>query len=342
MLLYTNIHLLQIRNLRISNPFSTQPVVCQSAGTVGILSLHDFDIYTQSSSVTSVVATTGGSIAQILASGLNWYDSGSGSFFAGSVVPSTLTVSNYAGPNRLIPASGYVPVTENGDAFTNTYATVPAAIHFWPMNEGSGSTFVDNIGTTNLTSSNVTYSVTSGMGSTAVAQFNGSSSSAHAAGVDSTLNFNGTQPMTVCYWSAGATLASATAIGNLQTTSSFQGWEAGYGGSGPEANFLVVGAVTTNQLTLTNTAASTSGLYCWTYSGSLAPSGLLLYVNGALHSTTTTTATLTSGSTSTSAVYVGSRSNSTNFYSGSMGYMRVWNQVLTSAQIATLFGLGPR
>ena len=187
------------RGMHYTNPGSTNPIINHTAGAVGILSLRDWDINTQSSSFTIGVDLAGGTVSQFALSGTNWNDAGTGHLVGGSVVPTFITCSSYAGPNRLL-ASGFAPSIQNGDCFTNTYgSSVPTAIHFWPMNEGTGSTLHDSIGSTNLTATNVTWATSTGMGTSAVAQFNGTSSFASAASVDSTLNFNGTQPMTVCY-----------------------------------------------------------------------------------------------------------------------------------------------
>jgi Concanavalin A-like lectin/glucanases superfamily len=319
------------------------PVITHNVVSPGILNLDHWNINSPSSTGFNLVSFTGGAAPLVSASGINWNDNASntGAAFAGSVVPSIITVSNYAGPNRLL-ASGYSPAVKNGDAFTNTYNLIPAAIHFWPMNEGSGSTFVDHIGSTNLTASNVTWSTTSGMGTPAVAQFNGTTSYAAAGSVDSTLNFNGSQAMTVCYWATNPTPSNATVIGNLETSSSYQGWEAGLSSNYPA--FLVVGAVTSNQLTVVGTVQATAGaqMYCWTYNGNLSYTGVNLYANGASESTVVNTGTLTSGSTSTSPVFVGARNNSTNPYGGAIAYLRVWNTALTSGQIAALYALGPQ
>jgi hypothetical protein len=120
-----NIQSLQLSAVQLANPGVNWPVLTQAAGNVGILSLRDWDLNTQSSTFSNVVALSGGTIGQLASSGMNWYDASAntGSFFSGSVVPAILTCSNYAGPNRLL-ASGFVPAMENGDCFTNTYATV--------------------------------------------------------------------------------------------------------------------------------------------------------------------------------------------------------------------------
>jgi hypothetical protein len=120
-----NIKSLQIAGAQITNPGVNWPFLTQTAGNVGILSLRDNDFYTQTSTFSNVIALNGGTIGQLAASGNSWYDgsSNTGYFFSGSVVPGVLTCSNYAGPSRIL-ASGFAPVIENGDCFTNNYTTV--------------------------------------------------------------------------------------------------------------------------------------------------------------------------------------------------------------------------
>ena len=144
---------LQIKGVTITNPAVTWPVLTIGGGSDGILSLRDWDLNTQSSTFSNVVALTGGTIGQIAASGMNWYDntSNTGSFFSGSVVPTTLTVSNYAGPNRLL-GSGFVPTFENGDAFTNTYPAATTTYVNTIFNEQTSGTAL--VGTAPATCSN--------------------------------------------------------------------------------------------------------------------------------------------------------------------------------------------
>lgn len=261
------------------------------------------------------------------------------SFLGGFLGPNTNAVGlgGSLGPGTSLSGLG-------GQLGSGISSAIPSAIHFWPMNEGSGSTFHDSIGTTNLTASNVVWGVTSGLGASAVALFNGSTTSAVAGSVDSTLNFNGTQPMTIAFWINPNGSASYTFAGNLQTSSSFQGWEAT--NTGPSGTgLLVVGAVTTNQMTAVDNIplVGTVPLFLViTYSGNLNVSGVKLYQNGVSETVSDSTGTLTSGSTSTQPFVVGARGNGSNFYSGAMAYMRVWNQVLTQAQVTALFALGPQ
>jgi Concanavalin A-like lectin/glucanases superfamily len=221
-------------------------------------------------------------------------------------------------------------------------SAIPAAIHFWPMNEGAGSTFVDHVGSTNLTASNVTWAVSSGLGSSAVAQFNGTTSSAVASAVDSTLNFNGTSPMSIAFWVFPVSNNPATFAGNLETASEYQGWEATLDVS---TGLLVVNTVTTNQMSALGTTAlatNTATFVVMTYTGSLNAAGVSIYIDGVAQTVTDQSGTLTAGATSTQPFIMGARGNATSFYDGGMAYMRVWNQVLMPTQVSALYALGPQ
>lgn len=135
--LSSNIQSLQLSGIQITNPGANWPMINQVNGNIGILSLRDWDLNTQSSSFSNVIHTTGGTIGQLSVSGIQWYDNptNTGSFFSGSAVPAILTCSNYSGPNRLL-AAGYIPAIQNGDCFTNTYSTTYLSTTF---NEGSAA-----------------------------------------------------------------------------------------------------------------------------------------------------------------------------------------------------------
>lgn len=135
--LAANFQDLQIRGLQVVNPAVTWPILYQGSGVGGMLTLRDWDVDTQTSTVSNVVQTAGGSLGQLVASGLNWYDGvGTGNFFAGSIVPASITCSNYSGPNLLL-ASGWSPGVKNGDCFTNTVLTTYMSTTFNEASSGA-------------------------------------------------------------------------------------------------------------------------------------------------------------------------------------------------------------
>jgi hypothetical protein len=128
-LLDTNFSNFTLDHVKALNPAISWPILSQIAGAGGNVSLHNWDITTATSTLAEMVDLTGGSVAHLAASGISWNDSlGTGSVFAGSQVPSTLTCSSYSGPNLLL-AGGFAPATENGDCFTNTYPSTTTYVN---------------------------------------------------------------------------------------------------------------------------------------------------------------------------------------------------------------------
>lgn len=243
-----------------------------------------------------------------------------------------------AGP--LPPPSGL------GGSLATGGGGLPTAIHFWAMNEGTGSTLHDGIGTTDLTTSNVAWTATpSGMGASAdIAFFNGTNSFAQASAVDASLNFSGTTPFTLAFWAYLNSSASATFFGNLTAPTTYEGWEmTNAGGAG--LGTLLVNQVTSNQMSAVDSSGAATGtpiFIALTYTGSLTLAGVKEYINGVSQTLTDTTGTLSAGFTSAIPFLVGRRADATNSYNGGLAYLRIWNQVLTPTQISTLFTNGPQ
>jgi hypothetical protein len=150
-ILTSNFKNIQISNVQVTNPGVNWPLLSQTAGTCGTLGLRNWDLNTQTSSFSNVVNLTGGTpCQQIAASGINWNDAvtNTGYLFAGTAVPSTITLSNYAGPNRVL-GPGFAPIGQNGDAFTNVYGIIYVATTF---NEAASTTAL--AGTTPVTCTN--------------------------------------------------------------------------------------------------------------------------------------------------------------------------------------------
>lgn len=218
------------------------------------------------------------------------------------------------------------------------------AQHFWPMNEGSGSTFVDHAGGTNLTTSGIIWTAApAGMGAAPlIAGFNGSAGFAQASVVDPTLNFNGLTPFTISVWVYPTGSASFSVCGNLTAPTSYEGWELTSGGA-TGTGILLVNNITTNQMTALNgipIVGSVPTLLTITYNGSLSLAGVKMYINGAPTPVTDSSGTLSAAFTSAIPFLVGKRADGTNFFTGVMAYMRTWALAATPTQVAGIFALG--
>lgn len=145
------------KNVTLANiqltPGINWPILTHNVMTPGTLSLRGWDILSPSLTGFSLVSFTGGALPNIQANSLQWTDNASnaGSVFLGTATPGSINVSNYAGPNRLLGA-GFAPVISNGDAFTNTYASVAVTYVNTTFNEAASGTAV--AGTTPATCAN--------------------------------------------------------------------------------------------------------------------------------------------------------------------------------------------
>jgi hypothetical protein len=114
---------IELDHVSFSNPAANYPILALVGGTGGNLVLRDWNVQTSTSTFSELVDFLGGTFGNVTASGFTWNDSiGTGSVFAGAQVPPIMTCSNYAGPNLLL-AGGFAPAIQNGDCFTNSYAT---------------------------------------------------------------------------------------------------------------------------------------------------------------------------------------------------------------------------
>ena len=224
---------------------------------------------------------------------------------------------------------------------------VPAAIHFWPMNEGSGDTFFDQIGTTNFTATGLTWATNTGMGASAVAQFTPTTPTvANANAYDASLDFNGTQPWTVAFW-AYPTQGGAI-LSNLEVSGGYTGWEIGTGAGNTQWPSIAPGVnagAATFLLVYNNNGFALSAAQFWalTYDGSNTVAGCKAYLNGSPISLTTFEDTFIPPISSTQPMRIGQRpADGSEIYGGGLAYMRVWNSALPQTSIAALQHAGPK
>lgn len=238
-------------------------------------------------------------------------------------------------------ASGTVVLHKAGSS-----NAIPAAIAFWPLTDGVGAgTFLDHIGSANMPwYSAPSYSTVTGMGASPVPFLNHTGGQ---AAVESALNFNGTQPMSVALWVYTPAAGTQVILTDLDVANGYTGWEVDLTSiSGqPVAEFIVVCQSGNGQITVNSTttfALNVAVFLVVTYTGSQKAAGVKFYINGSASANTVITDTITGGgATSTIGVRTGDRTDGSGAFND-VAYIRVWNVVLTQGQISALYALGPQ
>ena len=240
-------------------------------------------------------------------------------------------------------------ITHTQPVTLNIATTNNGLVEGWPANEGTGSTLhtVSSSGD-NLTATNVTWGTTTGFPGQ-VAQYNGS---AYAVGANQTnTNFSGSTPLSVCVW-MNATTFSPTDQGILSTvdlgTSAATGWDFEVIYNKPSIYFVNNLATSNLFHVVTSTAtltANTTYMLCFTYDGSMNGNGISIYINGVSEPVVPVTNALTGPTTNTNPVILGARHNGAGIvwpFSGALGYPRIYNRALTSAEVSTLYAAGAK
>lgn len=226
----------------------------------------------------------------------------------------------------------------------------------WPMNEGSGTVFIDNNAAasnpTNLstTLSDGAWGSVSGWPSTPFT-FNGT----HGGSVvtPAAPNYDLTSwslPFSVCTWINAASFPAGEAgfVSTLNSAFLFPGWELEATGSG-HLQFYIINTVSGNdmiQVASTGTLSTGANTQvCATYSGSRLASGVILYINGSSVSTSVVQNGLSATNAHSSSLGVAIRVSSTGGFSdpftGTLGYASVWSCALSSGVISANNSAGP-
>lgn len=241
---------------------------------------------------------------------------------------------------------GIVGVLDTPEGLGGSLATsgggFPAAIHFWPMNEGTGTIFHDSIGGLNFSCPLVSWTSTPGVpGSTALFT-TASPTLATAAAYDADLDFDGTHAWTYSAWIYPTTMG--VLLGNLVPPSYPGGWEVGNLLLNTIGAFALINSGSAFTANYISTGFFYSNLYLvtFTYDGSNTAAGLQIYLNGVSQPATNYSATGTPPERSSQPFLMGARLDGSNPYGGGLSFVRVWNQVLTPTQISTLFTNGPQ
>jgi hypothetical protein len=213
-------------------------------------------------------------------------------------------------------------------------------VSYWPLDESSGSTAHDVVGT-----NPITYNAGTTLGAAGAIAHDSDTAITHGLNQDatannpSTLNISGNLSVMAWEKSAGAQSAS-----NARVVAKYDGTNINYlmawSGTTTTMRFLVDdspgnGASSSNRLTASSTVSTTDGLWHMLV-GTWDGSNCKLYVDGALKSTTAGTGSA-SVMTNTSPVTLG-LSNASMV--GTIDEVAVWSKALTAAQISNLYTLG--
>jgi hypothetical protein len=208
-------------------------------------------------------------------------------------------------------------------------------LNYWPMNEGTGSSFIDAIAANNLTAAGISWS-----GGTPT--FSGASgvSGAYTTTQPAPLN-NASTPFSVSMWVNLTAPDGAYLLSNSYGTT--PGWQFTITGSGYPIVALVSGGF---PLVVDGSSAVAAGVrqnIVFTYDGSRNASGVKIYLNGTLLASNILANAL---STDISAPPVNffvmaepdsaGAGVSQNNVPGTMDHLRIYNRVLAAADIAIL------
>jgi hypothetical protein len=219
-------------------------------------------------------------------------------------------------------------------------------IENWKSQEGTGTTLANSgsDSTNSVTTTNVTWASAAGF-TGLVATYNGSTSTATAASATNT-NFTGSTPFSICQWVNPSALASSGSAVMLANTSSTTGIAVEIAGSAtgfPGAYQVFLYSTLSNFINVSSNATTipvgSATLACFTYSGTGVASGITSYINGVPVANTVVNDTLSGGSIASGLpIRIGSGGGTA--FSGAIGRVRIFNRLLSGAEISAMFAAG--
>ena len=249
------------------------------------------------------------------------------------------------------------PGRVTGGALTTSVCSisgVPAPILCWPIDEGTGTTYVEAITGNNMTAQNNTWTAVSGFPNK-MSFYSGASASNATAANDTLINplFNGSTAFSVSFWFVDNTPGGCVSgVGTFWST-----WTASYVGVGMRDSFsnscqpvmYIINTLTTNWLI---TYAAVSGIpinlrdgnlhnLIVTYDGSRTATGVDYYCDNHHLTTSNYSSLLTASSSSGLPITLGSDFVAgTDSLTGAVGGMLIWNSKLTTPQANLVYAAG--
>lgn len=236
--------------------------------------------------------------------------------------------------------------------FSSSTPLNPCLVSAWKMDEGSGLTLNDSAG-----SNTATISGAGAVTWTANAIKTGVTSPAWTGTGDATsataslTNFNGSTPFSVFFWWKSSTLTNnAGFLGNTTSGPAFTGWvmqEQTGGIGGNQFDVILVNNLGTGNFISVQSfggpATGTLHYFGFSYDGSKTAAGTIPYYDGTpAPPASAPTDALTGSTASGSPLAIGTGFAGSPNIVGGMGYVAIYNCVVTPTQVATYFARGPQ
>lgn len=157
---------------------------------------------------------------------------------------------------------------------------------------------------------------------------------------ESQFDFERTNPFSVACWVKGTNVGNREVIVSKMNTVNTTGYCLNFS-TGNNLIFRLINTNGTNDINVAYTTNLRDGNWhhiVVTYDGSSSASGVLFYIDGTLATPTITTNNLSATILNGINVVVGAFADGTNPITGSIDDVRIWNIVLSLAQVQTLMG----
>jgi len=159
-----------------------------------------------------------------------------------------------------------------------------------------------------------------------------------SVGNPTALQFERTNSFTFAYW-AKYTSNTKEKIITKNNGDATKGYEMGFNASGFPI-LRLINTSSTNEINVVGSASYDDGNYhhfVWTYSGTSLASGVILYVDNAAVTLTTTTNNLSATIANSNNVIFGADTGGTNPLIAQIDDLRIYNRVLSSSEVSDLY-----
>ena len=153
-------------------------------------------------------------------------------------------------------------------------------------------------------------------------------------------NFTNTDPFTIEIWLKPTIAATGTVFGKAESAGTFSGYRLDYNGG--QLRFLIRGTSVPNLIDITTAEPIT--LNAWSHiivkiDGSSTAAGVSIMSNNVLLTNVVATNALSTSTATTDPLTIGSL-NGTLYFTGNIGYCRVWNKALNTAETTIQYNGG--